>query len=505
LRDYEGTGKTYERFIIWTGKTKKGEKGELPFVPRFWSEVCGDSQDCNGKLCPVYDDCFYYRHYRKLHGTDILVVNHHLLVYDLLSDFNVLPFHTQLVIDEASDVDNVISAVLGSTFSHARTSWMLYRLRALKIVVDHLFPAADSFFKKAALVPSHPVSPIPPSVIESLRKFREELALKQTVATLKKHKKDVIDDELKDRIETTIGYVESFAADLDDFIDQGNRDRVYYMEGNGGRLELKSSLVESQTAFSLLRSVYESVIMTSATLTTAGNFTFIKGRLGIEDFDEKVVGSPFDYKEQSLLYVNRHLPSPGNRDDETFQRESLAVISDLISASWGRALVLFTSYRHLHYVAENIEMSYPFKSQGDMPPGKLVRWFRDTPHSVLLATATFWQGVDIRGDDLSLVIIGKLPFSSPGNPVYQERCNRLGNRWFFDFALPSAVLTLKQGCGRLIRSKNDYGVVAILDTRIVNSSYGKVILSSLPGMRMTDDIEEVREFFLTVNEPPPDA
>ncbi len=204
LSDYEGTGKTYERFIKWMSKTKKGEKGELPFIPRFWSEVCCDSQDCNGKLCPFYEECFYYRHYRKLHKADILVVNHHLLIYDLLSDFNVLPFHKQLIIDEASDVDDVIATVLGSTISHSRTSWMLYRLRSLKIIVDHLFPAADLFFRKKAVIPSRPVFPVPPPERERLKKFREELALKKTVSTLKKNKKDAVDEEMKDRIETTI-------------------------------------------------------------------------------------------------------------------------------------------------------------------------------------------------------------------------------------------------------------------------------------------------------------
>jgi len=505
LGDYEGTGKTYELFIKWMSKTKKGEKGELPFIPRFWSEVCGDSQDCNGKLCPLYEECFYYRHYRKLHKTDILVVNHHLLIYDLLSDFSVLPFHKQLIIDEAYDVDDVISTVLGSTLSHSRTSWMLYRLRSLKIIVDHLFPAMDSFFKKKAVVPSRPVFPVPPSERERLKKFREELALKKTIATLKKNKKDAVDGELKDRIETTIRYVNSFAVDLDDFIGERSKDRVYYMEGNRDSLEFKSSLVESREAFRVIRDVYKSIIMTSATLTSGGDFTFIKGRLGIEGFEEKIFGSPFDYNEQSLLYIDGNLPRPGSGKDEVFQRESLNVIKDLIKASWGRALVLFTSYRHLNYVAENIGISYPFKSQGDMPPAKLIQWFKDTPNSVLLATATFWQGVDIKGDDLSLVIIVKLPFSSPGDPVYQERCDRLGDRWFFHLALPSAILTLKQGFGRLIRGRSEYGVVAVLDTRIINSSYGKVIISSLPEMRITDKIEEVKEFFLKIDDNPPEA
>jgi ATP-dependent DNA helicase DinG len=171
------------------------------------------------------------------------------------------------------------------------------------------------------------------------------------------------------------------------------------------------------------------------------------------------------------------------------------VIEKLIEASRGRALVLFTSYRNLNFVAENVETQYPFKSQGDMPPAKLIKWFKDTPDSVLFATATFWQGIDIKGDDLSLVVIVRLPFSSPGDPVYQERCNRLKGRWFYDLALPHATLSLRQGFGRLIRGRDECGVVAILDTRLVKNSYGRYIISSLPPADITHDIRDVEAFF----------
>jgi len=217
--------------------------------------------------------------------------------------------------------------------------------------------------------------------------------------------------------------------------------------------------------------------------------------LNIEDFGEKIIGSPFDFQTQSLLYLDKDLPKPDNENSGPFQKESLKVIEKLIGASHGRALVLFTSYRHLNFVTENVETQYPFKRQGDMPPAKLIKWFRDTPDSVLFATATFWQGIDIKGDDLSLVIIVRLPFSSPGDPVYQERCNRLGGRWFYDLALPHATLSLRQGFGRLIRGRDEYGVVAILDTRLVKNSYGRYIVSSLPAADITHDIRDVEAFF----------
>jgi len=493
-REYAGSGKFYLRFRKWLSETGTGERSDISFTPRFWGEICGDSQDCGGRACPFYGRCFYYRHYRRLHATDILVVNHHLLTYDLLSDFSLLPFHRQLIIDEAPDIEDVISTVLGSTLTYARTAWLLYRLRGLKVVVDHLFPRVESFFKKKSWPPS-PVCPIPASTVEELKKLRAVLALDKTVTALEKRRQSTEDEELRDRIETTIGYIGSFEADMDDFIGQGDDDKVYYTESAGGSLELKSSLVESGKAFEGLMRPYKGVIMTSATLTSGKNFDFLKQRLKIEDCEERIIGSPFDFKRQALLYLDRDLPRPDNEGGGLFQEEGLKVIERLIGASRGRALVLFTSYRHLDFVAEHITTPYPFKSQGEMPPAKLIRWFRDTPDSVLLATATFWQGIDIKGDDLSLVIILRLPFTSPGDPVYQERCNRLGGRWFHDLALPHATLSLRQGFGRLIRGSEERGVVAILDTRLVKNSYGRYIVSSLPSARITHTIADVEAFF----------
>jgi len=493
-KEYAGAGRTYERFLKWLSKTGTGEKAELSFIPKFWPEVCGDSQDCNGRMCPFYDRCFYYRHYRKLHKKDILVVNHYLLIYDLLSDFNVLPFHKQLIIDEASDIEDVISNVLGSSLSYSRTMWLLYRLKGLKIIVDHLFAEVELFFKKAE-VPFQPVFPVPASVIERLKSLRKKLALNKIISTLEKQRKSAADDELKDKIETTMGYIKSFIADVDDFIGQDDADRVYYVAGSGDALELKSSLVESRNAFKVLTDMYDSTIMTSATLTSGGDFAFLKKRLGVEDFEEKIIGSPFDYRRQSILYVDKDLPQPDKGGSETFQQKSLKTIEGLVDASRGRALVLFTSYKHLNFVSNNVDIPYPFKSQGDMPPAKLIRWFKNTPHSVLFATATFWQGIDIKGEDLSLVVIGKLPFSSPGDPVYQERCRRLEDKWFGDLALPSAILSLRQGFGRLIRGRDEYGVVAILDTRLVSRSYGRTIISSLPEMNIVHSVEDVKTFF----------
>ncbi|HWR57673.1 MAG TPA: helicase C-terminal domain-containing protein [Thermodesulfovibrionales bacterium] len=510
-RELGQLGEPHERFLEWAATTDTGDKDELDFIPDFWPKVCGDSDDCNSLQCPHYGDCFYYEHFRDIRKKDILVVNHHLLIYDLLSGFNLLPFHDKLIIDEAHQLENVISHVSGSTLSNSRLMWLLYRLKGLKIAVDQLFIPVEAFFNapvnltaiREEVKGGNTFSAIPETVTEGLESLKKQLALDKVVHRLKVFK-EAADDELRDRIDTTINSIGSITAVIDDFIGQADSNKVYYLLRSKNALELKSNLVECQESFGFLVSGYESIVMTSATLTAGSDFGFLKGRLGImgrgaeTGFDERVIGSPFDYRKQALLYLERDLPAPHSRNNETLYREGMKKIEGLINASRGRALVLFTSYRHLRYVSENISTEYPFKTQGDMPPAKIIRWFKKTPNPVLLATTTFWQGIDIKGDKLSLVIIAKIPFGSPGDPVYDERCRRLGERWFKDLALPSAILLLRQGFGRLIRGVDDYGVVAILDTRLVASSYARNIVSSLPAMDVVHEIDDVRQFLDSV-------
>lgn len=501
-KEFSGIGESYEKFCKWASGTETGDRDELSFIPDFWPMVSGDSDDCNSAMCPFYGDCFYYRHYRGLRKVDILIVNHHLLIYDLLSGCNLLPGHSRLIVDEAHQLESVISNVYGSSLTRSRVLWLLYRLRGLKISVDDLFAPVNLFFTGREVV-SRAVYPVPALVREELQNLKDMLSLDKVVRRLTVQKESICDDEMEDRIVTSITCAAALEAVLDDFIDQSHSERIYYLTGSKGAIELKSGMVECQRAFEGLVEAYESVIMTSATLTAGGDFGFMKKRLGISRpgdgqgpvFREMTVGSPFDFRNQCLVYIENNLAPPAKDDGEEKWKEGLSVIEDLIRASKGRALVLFTSYRHLNYVNNNISIEYPFKAQGDEPPARLIEWLRKTPGAVLLATATFWQGIDIKGERLSQVIITKMPFGSPGEPVYDERCRRLGNRWFADLALPSAILTLRQGFGRLIRSAEDYGVVAILDPRLVGSSYGRTIISSLPETTIVHTVEDVRKFF----------
>ncbi len=490
-------GKGYEKFAAWVSETVTGDRNELSFIPDFWGSVCGDSDDCSAGQCPDYTDCYYYSHYRSLFNVDLLIVNHHLLVYDLLSEANVLPFHSQLVIDEAHKIEDVICNTAGSTLNYTKVMWVLYRLKGLKVAVEGLFEPVETFFKRKD-ISYRTVYPVPQSVVEALKNLKDLFAFDNIIKRITSDSDLQKNDEMRDRVDTTVTYIKSLAFVMDDLIDQGNDEKVYFMTGSKRGVELCSSLVECRTSFCDLLNSFESTVLTSATLTAGGNFGFFKARLGLDEgspFRERMIGSPYDFRKQAIVYINRDLPKPDKQNKVKFEEQSLKVIENLIAASRGRALVLFTSYSHLNYVRENLNTEYPVKSQGEMPPARLISWFKKRANAVLLATATFWQGIDIKGDALSMVIIVKMPFGSPGDPVYDERCRRLGDRWFPDLALPSAILTLRQGFGRLIRGVDEKGVIALLDTRLVKNSYGKSIISSLPDMEIVHDIEEVKKYF----------
>jgi ATP-dependent DNA helicase DinG len=247
----------------------------------------------------------------------------------------------------------------------------------------------------------------------------------------------------------------------------------------------------------LLFDQMRAAVLTSATLAVDGGFDYLKARLGLEASEEILLPSPFDFARQALLYVPRRMPEPRS---PAFVERAAEEILRLLERSRGRAFVLFTSYAHMNAVAERIagELPYPVLIQGEAPKAALLETFRNTPGAVLLATASFWQGVDVVGDQLSCVIVDKLPFASPGDPVVSARIDRLRNRGgdpFGEYQVPVAVLMLKQGLGRLIRSASDRGVLAVLDSRLVEKGYGRRFLASLPPARLVHDVDEVESFF----------
>jgi ATP-dependent DNA helicase DinG len=272
---------------------------------------------------------------------------------------------------------------------------------------------------------------------------------------------------------------------------------VYFVETRGRGVYLRAMPIDvSERLRALLFDEVRAAVLTSATLAVDGGFTYVKDRLGIRPSDELLLASPFRYEEQAVLYVPRGMPEPQR---PAFVDRAAEEIVGLLEVSHGRAFVLFTSYANMNAVAERIagRVDYPLFVQGEAPKAQLLDTFRGTPHAVLLATASFWQGVDVAGEQLSCVIVDKLPFASPGDPVVAARIDRLrnnGQNAFGEYQVPVAVLMLKQGLGRLIRSATDRGILAVLDSRLLHKPYGRRFLESLPPARLVHDREAVARF-----------
>jgi ATP-dependent DNA helicase DinG len=287
-------------------------------------------------------------------------------------------------------------------------------------------------------------------------------------------------------------------TDLAGIVESDSLEHVYWYESRGRGVFLWASpiRVASILAERLFARV-DAVVLTSATLATGGTFGFIRSRLGIEEADELILGSHFDFERQAVLYVPRAIPEPR---EEGWIRHACRELEKILELSQGRAFILFTSYAQMELVYRALEgrLPYPMFLQGERSKAGLLEAFRSTPRAVLFATASFWQGVDVQGEQLSCVVIDKLPFSVPSDPVVAARIRHLtesGQNPFYDYQIPEAVILLKQGFGRLIRSRRDRGLLALLDKRIVTRAYGRVFRESLPPAPITHDLEEVGNFF----------
>ena len=275
-------------------------------------------------------------------------------------------------------------------------------------------------------------------------------------------------------------------------------DFVYYAEGRARAVHLRASPIDvSHVVQEALFSRMRTTVLTSATLAVDGGFDYLRGRLGIRDADELRVASEFDYARQAILYLPRRMPPP---KAPTFAEAAARETAEILRRTEGRAFVLFTSYAVLVAVQRVLEMSlpYPLLVQGTAPRSALIERFRTTPNAVLLATASFWQGVDVAGEALSCVIVDKLPFASPGDPVTAARIEAVttaGGDAFADYQVPLAILALLQGLGRLLRHRSDRGVLAILDPRLRTMGYGRRFLASLPPAPVTHDLQAVADFF----------
>jgi len=511
----------FEHLRRWASETKTGDINELDFHFPDWSDVCCNQDTCKHAECPYnLDRCFYYAMRRRAETADIIVVNHSLFFSDLgirMTDPKaaILPDYGAVVFDEAHHLEDVASDIFGIEFSNYRVPQLLNRIKKRRDI--DIAPGELQFIDSINALLFDTFSRVrkPEFFFDELYESVEKASVEEQVNKLMTHLDGLntmlLDQdtdgnpELKDRLDGYRRMVGRMRGELSDlfFADQPNYYR-WCERPSGGRFVNCYLHLSPICVADILRDPLwggsESVICTSATLSNSGTFGYVSKRLGVLDANELILGSPFDFKEQALLYVPDDLDQPSEKPEYA---DSLAArIKELLLASHGRAFALFTSYRMMNAVFERLVDNLPFRllKQGEMSNERLIKEFREDHNTCLMGVHSFWEGVDVKGERLSCVIIDKLPFSVPDTPTNKARCEQIereGGNWFTDYAIPQAQIKLKQGFGRLIRTKTDRGVVAILDARIHKKFYGKEFLKYLPRCRGTKRIAKVREFLGT--------
>lgn len=546
-----GGGALIERLRQWAEETESGDRAELAELPDdapLWREVSATSETRLGSECPHFEACFVTRARRLALAADLVVVNHHLFFADLAvraawPQAQILPPYEAVIFDEAHQLEDVATDYFSVTVSTLRVMALVRDVRRalasghvakrLEATVRHIEQLGDLLFAGLRVrLPREGRVILGPetwrgqptrdwhAIDTGLEELASALGAEQPEST-----------EAREACEALARRAQSLRDDLAFIAEQGARDRVYWGEVRGRTVLLHASPIDvSDIMREQIVGPIASVVFTSATLATGGarpparqgsqgqqspqgpqggrrgavpekvaggEFDYVRSRLGLEEADELRLASPFDYAQQALLYLPRDLPEPSSPDFVTAAAERMF---ELVHASRGRAFLLFTSHRQMSAVAGLLagRIDYPVLLQGERPKHQLLDLFRREP-SVLLATASFWEGVDVVGEALELVVIDKLPFAPPDDPIVAARCRRLteaGRDAFAGYQVPEAALALAQGFGRLIRHRRDRGVVTLLDRRAVTRAYGRLVLSSLPpDCPRTSDLGEVQRFF----------
>ena len=528
---YQQAEQSFEKAVFvplirqWAAQTKTGDRAELRDLPEdvpLWKEINAEAESCLGNECPRWGDCWVTLMRQRAAESDVVIVNHHLLCADASvrrGDYGeVIPSCATLVVDEAHQLEDVATNYFGLAFSNFRVE-DLVRDAARLLPADHnaqrdlarIGERARAFFSRlssgrlktgvysdararysAEAMAEHPEDGM--MLAGALEGLEATLALLNARSAEPGAEADA--KEATVALQRRAGELRS---DLRFLMRADDSDYVYYLEVRGRGLFLRASPIDvARVIQESLFARQRATVLTSATLAIEGSFEYVKGRLGIGDADEVRVPSEFDYGRQALLYLPRRMPPP---KAPTFAEAAARETIELLTRSRGRAFVLFTSYAVLRAVQPFVEMAlrYPVLVQGTAPRSQLIEQFRSTPNAILLATSSFWQGVDVVGDALSCVIIDKLPFASPGDPVTSARIesiNAAGGDAFADYQVPLAILALQQGLGRLIRHRTDRGVLAVLDPRLRTMGYGRRFLASLPPAPVTHDLDAVARFFM---------
>jgi ATP-dependent DNA helicase DinG len=498
----------------WEKTTETGDRVQIRSLAEnssVWAKIDARRELCTGQRCPQFDRCFITLMRQRAAASDIIIVNHHLFFADLAvreAEYGgIIPDYAAVVFDEAHEIEDVAGQHFGFSISNYQFEDLRRDISALlrrkelasqeiERVLDRLEECAESFF---ALFESP----------EGRSGFQDQ----DHARFLEQHGSEYQDliqilhltwthleliKEAPDEVIPLHARCQELADNLKSWVEGGRRSYVYWVERRGrGRFLQGTPIDISPVLEEKLFGTVDTVVLTSATLAVAGGFDFLERRLGLRHARTLIVPGHFDYASQVLLYVPQHLPEPNHPSFSTLAaREVLA----LLRHSRGRAFVLFTSYQQMQAIHERVSFSleYPTLLQGTAPRSVLLEQFRATPNCVLFATSSFWQGVDVPGEQLSCVIIDKLPFAVPRDPVVAARIRSIqdeGGNAFFDYQVPQAAIALKQGFGRLIRSRSDRGVLVLLDNRISKKRYGQTFFDSLPDYRFTTELAEVEKFF----------
>ncbi len=508
-----GLGELHDFHLIreWQSETETGDRSELAELSEdssAWTKLNAHGDYCSGQKCKQFERCFITEMHRRAAESNIIIVNHHLFFADLAmrneSFGKIIPDYDAVIFDEAHEIEDVAGQYFGMSVSNLQIQALvkdtsaisrrkLFSTPELDRSLIHLSDRTEEFFRL-----------FPQDGRQGFRNQDEflaehEIAYRELMLAL-------------DLLGTRLGLVQQALEDtlplhrrskliqqaLQFWMEGAEKTYVYWVERRGRGFYLQATPIDvSQTLSTHLMDRVDSVILTSATLAVAGSFEYAQTRLGLRNARTLSVQSEYDYSEQVLFYVPPHLPDPRRPD---FVQKAADEIEGILQSSRGRAFVLFTSYVQMRQIHELLKprLEFPLLLQGDAPRTALIDQFRATPHAVLFGTSSFWQGIDVQGEQLSCVIIDRLPFAVPSDPVITARIDAIrenGGNPFFEYQIPQAALTLKQGFGRLIRGTSDRGVVVLLDNRITKLRYGQLFFDSLPPYRFTSKLGDLKEFF----------
>ena len=550
----------YRAISAWEKNTATGDRAELAELPEaslLWHKLDARADTCTGQKCSEFERCFITEMRRRAMESDIIIVNHHLFFADLAiklqadgaPDAGILPEAAAVIFDEAHELEDVAGNYFGISVSNLRVDELARDVeRSMehnKMLSASISGALGSLRERSQLFFSLLPTGDGRFAFETRREFLEEngdefVAFNQALTRLAGELEAL--PQKPEEIFNFVRRAQEIQVQLGYAMESEDRNTVYWIERRGGRINReghgfsladrgseKDQRVAHPSGFSkggnsiadsagrgrqhvflqatpidvgpILReclwSKLDCAVLTSATLAVGGGFEYIRKRLGFEHARESVLPSHFDYASQAVMYVPPDLPDPRTPQ---FTVKAAECIRRLLEITRGRAFVLFTSYAQMNEIHQRLlgEVEFPLLRQGDAPKTALLEEFRLTPNAVLFATSSFWQGVDVQGEQLSCVIIDRLPFAVPSDPVVAARVKAIdagGGNAFFQYQVPAAVITLKQGFGRLIRSLHDRGLLVLLDNRILKKQYGRVFVESLPNYKRTTEMRVVEEFF----------